>query len=197
MHSSLSLPLNQPRRDAAFTLVELIVVVAVMAVILSYSASGFTSSLQSQRLGASATRLAGEHSAAQLQAIRENRSLEVRLLRQVNEFNTNNRLRGVQLQAIDPATGNASPVGEPITLDSGVVVYEDPAHSTVLNHKTTELPDGYYTLKPNGATDLSPASTEKWCLTLVLERDLKTDGALPVDHRVLVINAQTGAVRVY
>lgn len=180
-----------------FTLVELIVVIAVASVIMSLSIGGLNQSLQSQRLSASATRLAGEHGAATLQAVRENRSLEVRLLRRTLDISPANRLRGVQIFAVEPTTGEARPVGEPIFLDPGVVVLENEVHSTLLKHKSTTIPDGYYTLKASGTTDLDKGATDRWCITLALEEEIKDESSPPPNHRVLVINPHTAAVQLY
>lgn len=189
-------PASLPRRRG-FTLVELVMVITVAGLIMSLSIGGINHSLQSQRLSSSSTRLAGEHAAAALQAVRENKSLEVRFLRRSSDINPASMLRGVQIHAVEPTTGQATPVGEPIFLDPGVVILESDVHSTLLKHKSASIPDGYYTLKASGTTDLGKNSTDRWCLTLALEEELKGDGVAPVNHRVLIINPHTAAVQVY
>lgn len=184
-------------RLPAFTLVELIVVVAVAGMIMSLTVGSLNHSLQSQRLSASANRLAGEHAAAALQAVRENRSLEVRLLRHPLDVNPANRLRGVQIHGVEPTTGEALPIGEPIFFDPGVVIFENAVHSTLLNHRPPSSTEAGYTLKASGTTDLDKNATDAWCLTLVLEAEIKGQDQPPDNHRVLVINPHTTAVQLY
>ena len=187
---------NQNKRG--FTLVELLSVLTVVALLLGVSASTLTSSLQAQQLSASANRIAGELSALALQSVRENREIQIRLLRQESELGNDHRLRALQAYSVDPTSGDTSPIGEVIPLESGIVVLEDESLSSLTKHQNSVAPEGFFTFHPAGGTDLPMDSTDKWCMTLILERDESISGSgLPANFRTLVINAHTGAIRVY
>ncbi len=205
------------RRDqppAAFTLIEMLVVIVIIAILLSTGSLAFQGSLESQHLSGSAIRLANDLSAAALQAVKENRTLEVHFITAKGEFTKDKSLiRGYQVFAIDPTTGRiptSATTGLPIplqelqTLDKGIIISSDPTLSTVIKHRTLTGTFSGYAMKPDGSTDLGKDSNDlakdsPWCLTLITERSLaKYNGStLPPDYRTVIINARTGVVRLY
>ena len=185
-----------PRRG--FTLLELVFVLVVVSLLIASGSMVITGALQSQRLSASASRLANELAAAGIQAIRENRTLEVHCITEQSEFKGDLQVRSCQLYAIDPSTGKTSPIRERWPLDTGVVAIAGDVYSNVLSHSTLSGFKGGYSLRPDGSTDLGNSPADRWCITLVNERDLaKVHGGLPPDYRTLLINPATGLIKVY
>lgn len=191
------------RWHAAFTLIELLAVMSIMAIMLTMAGFALRGTVESQRLSTSATRLANDLAGVNLRAVKENRTLEIRLLLESSDFKNDPRYRSYQVWAIDPLTGKASAVSEKLKFDNGIIALQDSTRSNLLQHETpssTSAGKIYgYALMANGSTDLSKGINDRWCLTLVSERVLAklASGKLPPDYRTLVINPHTGAVKVY
>ena len=177
--------------------------VLIISILVSAGSMSITQSIQSQRLSSSATRLAGNLSAAAIQSVRENRTLEVHFLSLPSVFKNDKndlQVRAAQLFSIDPVTGKTAPIRELWQFDTGIIMLAGAPNifSNVLSQSTVSGFSGGYSFRPNGSTDLGKAAADRWCLTLINERDLaKYKGNLPPDYRTLVINASTGEVRVY
>lgn len=185
-------------RSRGFTLIELLCVVTVLALVLGLTFAGMGGSLASQRLHASATALAGHLSSAALQAVRENRDIELRLLRGKAEFGTDEPIAAIQFYSVDPTTGVATASSAILPFEGDVVIYEDVTCSTLLGYKAPQGGQSTCTFKPTGTTMLPKNTGEQWCLTLVNARDrLSATGGLPANHRVVVINPHNGAIKTY
>ena len=183
------------RRGGGFTLLELVIVIAVMALLMTVGVGTFQRSMASQKLSTGTVLLANEFARVAQLAVKENRTIHVRFLRRAEQDVEG--YRAWTLLAADRSTGVLEPLAEEQRLPTGVVFLDDDTHSNILHHVSEygdDLPLGF---KPKGGTTLPVTADSRWCLTLVLENDLKDGVPLPPNHRTLLINAHTGAVTAY
>jgi len=207
----------------AYTLVEMLVVLAIILSLFAVAAAGFKKSWQSQELRASAIQLASDMSLASQTAIRTGNPVQVRFYKyQPLELATEKpQFYAYQLLLRDKLLGLAVPLQE-MQRFQGTTIMSDQGHfSTIAYTKPLRsqltlggdpgrldpvLGIGEYEyliveFRPNGRTSLEPHPKEPWTITLVpiLEADRIADHSAktPVDFQTLSIDPLTGAVRLW
>ena len=201
------------RFSRAFTLVELLVVMAIVAMLLALVGNTFRSSMKTQTLSAMATRLGNDLSYAAQWAAKENRPIEVRFYQFEDKLNPGTTtIKGYQLLSTDPATGKKVPIHEISKLEGAVIISSNPLFTTISNtgnggikpYSATLDPDlglGDYkyfgfSIRPDGSTTLGKNAT--WSVTMVNDPPKGTTSSLPAtDYRSVVINPFTTAVKIY
>lgn len=207
----------------AFTLVETLVVLAIVVGLFALAATGFRKTWQSQELRASAIQLASDMSLASQTAIRLGKPVQVRLYKyQAPEVASESpRFFAYQLLMRDKVLGLATPLYEMQRFQGTTVMSENGAFSTLAYTKPTKaqlslsgdftqldpaLAIGDYEyltieFRPNGRTNLQPHPVEPWTITLVpmLEAEKLPDqsAGAPVDFQTLSIDPLTGAVHLW
>ncbi|MEZ0273428.1 MAG: Verru_Chthon cassette protein D [Roseimicrobium sp.] len=199
------------RRTArAFTLIELLLVVTVMAILLTLASVSVSHVVAGQQLSSSTMRFTNDLAYAAQLASRENRLIGVRFLKlpEASDPESAQQYRAWQFLAPDRTTGKWRPLDEPHRLDASTIMMEHDIYSTMVHvtplataadvdDKDTTPP--LFAFKPEGGTTLPKVTTApKWCVTLALAADLeRTPGILPANFRTLVLNAHTGAIIEY
>lgn len=194
----------------AFTLIELLFVVVIMAMLLALVSVSVNHVVAAQQLTSSSMRFTNELAYAAQLAPKENRLIGIRFLKLPDEADHSaaEEYRAWQLMAPDRTTGKWRPLDEPRRLDASTMMMDHDIYSTLLNvtpiasagdveDENTTPP--LFAFKPEGGTTLPTVSTApKWCVTLALVTDLhQTPGQLPANFRTIVLNAHTGAIAEY
>lgn len=189
-----------PKRSA-YTLLEMLLVIVVAAILLLVTVPAVQSSLDSQKLQAATTRLAGDLSLAGQLAVTEGRTVlfQFRAPPGPEAPDSPDMLRGWQAGVADRISAAFQPTGEPVWLEDGLVFVMHGDFSSLLTRPRAAEEPCEIAFKPGGDTSLPRDAAQRWCITLALERDVQRlgPGTLPPHSRTLVLNAHTGAVTVY
>jgi uncharacterized protein (TIGR02596 family) len=216
MNTRTEIDSNAPRtsRAAAFTLVEILVVVTIMGLMLAMVGMTVPGSIASQKLAGVARQIAGELDHATMIAQRDNTPVEVRFYR-CTEAGTGALGEAKEYRAyhIGSITGWNSDGKPKVTfndsvqrLPEGIIFTPNPSHTTLLTKapvqaspEDPEIGEPYeyisYVIRPDGGTTLP--RPEKTVLTLVQEKQLTSEATLPADYRSLVVNPYNGQVTLY
>lgn len=196
---------SAPGSSRAFTLVEVLAVVTVIAILLSVTTAAFQGVMVAKRLSSTSSQLTADLAWCRLLAAKENRPVWLEFIRAPEEKATDGgQYRAWDVVSIHRSTGAREVLVERTSCGQGIMIHPDAAYSTLLSNTTNATAGvlGQIAFLPSGGTNLRPPSAPqdtRWCVTLVIESEyLKNPSAqLPRNHRTLVINALTGAVREY
>ena len=210
--------MNRRHTDAAFSLVEVITVLAVIAVLMTLAVPGVLSMLQASRLTAAADLVTASLNDARGLALAHSSDYEVRF------FTASNKRRGsiakrdaLQLFRLadpdappDSKTGAFVPVGPLERLPEGIAFSLDDVLSTLWRQPAPESAStgedeeeqedsdlelaATVRFHPDGSTALR--DTELWCVTLVPARQ-REDKELPDNFATLTIDPATGRQEIY
>lgn len=198
---------------SAFTLVEMLMVITIIAILMGLAGASFQGSIKSQSLAASARQLGADLEFAALLARKENRPVDVLFYKFVpGDALGEPAFRGYQFGVLEGFDDTGAPqyrfLVEPKRFTTGVIFAPKPEHTTLLslpekpvNMQSVGLPEAAkyisYQIRPDGSTTLDAA--QHHALTLVLENDADTaeGGGLPPDFRTILINPVTARARVY
>ncbi|RBP39136.1 uncharacterized protein (TIGR02596 family) [Roseimicrobium gellanilyticum] len=194
----------------AFTLVEMLLVITIVALLLGLAGSSLSGTLQSQTLAATARQLGGDLEFAALLARKENRPVDILFYKfKPGDDLGEHAYRGYQFGVLEGFNDKGVPeyrfLTEPKRFSRGVILSPRPEHSTLLAlpEKPVSMPGAgvpetssyiSYQIRPDGTTTLDPK--QKHAVTLVMETDLEK-GDLPPDFRTILINPVTARARVY
>jgi uncharacterized protein (TIGR02596 family) len=202
---------RRARRPArAFTLIELLLVITIMAVLLTLATLSLSHVVAGQHLSSSTMRFTNDLAFGAQLAARENRLIGVRFLKLPDESDPDGaeQYRAWQFVARDRTTGKWRPLDEPRRLDASTIMMEHDIYSPLLHVTAIATPDDVdhedttpplFAFKPEGGTTLPKVTTApKWCVTLALASDLsRAPGQLPANFRTIVLNSHTGAITEY
>jgi len=193
-------------RSQAFTLIEILVVIAIMAVLLSIVAPILNSTMDAGLVTQAATIVANEFTIGHLKAIAENRPITLRFIRKdaASSFDR------MQLIVTD-AQGNTSAVDRVTPLPQGTAIAKSATLSTFLdtsvvseNNATNADPPvpGFgkayryiqFSFRPRGSLDLD--ITKQWFATVVFLRDDKPSG-VPANFVTLQLDPVNGGLCTY
>lgn len=208
--------MNQQCKSRGFSLLELLLVLAIMTVVMTTGSMVSNSVYQSSILSRDVETLANELARASLDSIRTNRPIQVRFYRFTDQMESNMppRVSAYQILTLDPETQSYRQLSKIRFLSQGVSLYENTAASTILTlpqsqpftgHGSGKVSDPplptiapytYYEFefRPNGSTNLPKDKT--WGLVLSVGEQAARN-ATPRNYRALGINPFTGAVKMY
>lgn len=195
----------------AFSLIELLVVVAIMGLLLGMSGLAFQGSLQTQSLNAAARQLGADLDYAALLARKENRPVDVLFYRyQPLDSLGPAAIRAYQFGVLEGFTPAGSPtyrfLVEPKKFPANIAMSPNDEYTTLVkltaSPALTDQPGGVtedytyysYQIRPDGSTNLESGRLHP--LTLLFDKDLGAS-TLPADFRTVVVNPANARTRVY
>ena len=210
-------PSRKPSRG--FTLIELIIVITIIGIMMAFTVPAITGALKANKLTQASDLLRSQLAYAQLQAQKENASIQVRFFQYTDPTmpGGSDKFRAYQLfrrKSFDKSDANAGGTNqnvetmEPISalkkLPPPIVFADSERVSTLLGLQKTRGQVPYkrnnpidaqfvaFDFEPTGSTNLG--SSKQWYLTLVDEK--KEKGAqIPDNFATVQIDPFTGAVR--
>jgi len=202
---------NNRQTAGAFTLVEVLFVMAIVVLLFAAAASGAKKAWGSQELKASAIRLAHDLALASQMSVKLNQPVQMRFYKYEGRENATGspQFQSYQMVIRDPVSGIARPLQERQSFEGPTVLSSFARFSSVVAktekrnpEKDPDLVIGDYEyasveFRPNGRTNLDPATQEKWTLTLIPPSWTDRVGELPPDFQTLSIEPLTGAVRMW
>lgn len=203
----------------AFTLIELLAVVAVIGIIAALVMPSVTSINRAQSITSGAASLIDELATARQTALAQNRVVEVRFYKRTEnpglEDGSTAKFRSFNTVIYDEQVRTSRPLTAIQTLPARVVVLDDEQFSTLMRPYTSTvpprtlrqetLPEGkvdYQAIRfrPTGGTDLSPAGApndDKWFLSVASENDAVVDGKPGRNFATLMLDPVAGRVRTF
>lgn len=184
----------------AFSLVELLVVVAIMGVLIAVAFPAMTSLMQSNDLTRSGQMLADQVNLARQIASAQNTVVELRLI----QLPGRTGYTGIQLWKAD-STGALKPVRNIASLPSPMAISPNPAHSGAISELPTgSMPTGtsassapYVALQVRPTGFVTPILDMDALFFTVMRDTLTANSSLPPNYFMLQINPLTGAPLVY
>jgi uncharacterized protein (TIGR02596 family) len=205
------------KKRRAFTIVELLAVIAIMIILLALVLPSTTSLMRSMNIGRAASMVSDEFNFARQTALARNRDVEVRLYSLPSSVNSSVKqyraLRTLLADGTDPT--KSVPLSRIKYLPDPIIFSKDATFSTLLDygnasrsglaHSTETLPGGTsaeyvsFLFRANGGTSLKPVSPPvgNWYLTLYAENAPPTANGLPANYFTAQIDPVTGRVRSY
>ena len=191
---------------AGFSLLELIIVMAILIALLGASVTTFQKSARASNVASAGEIVVGNLSLAQQIANTYNRQVEVRFYRMPDDTGAM-AYRAFQLFRIEPSGNKAAT--KPIRFPQSVVLasatdktsfltlttHPADASSPRLPRVGTNYQYVAFQFKPTGETSLDPAS--KWFLTLILENDPIQPSGLPANFLTIQIDPVSGKPSVF
>jgi len=209
----------------AFTMIELLVVMGVIAVILAMAVPAMQSMMTGNRLIQAADTLRNQLAFAQQEAIKDNEAIEVRFYKYVDRNLPGKEAHFRAYQFIKKVTATTErgregsgreqfrnlPVSKIERFPEGILILEDKQYSTLVTStkmiretRNILIPDSdegeYYAFmfRPDGSTTLPKTGSDLWFITLVNEIDVIAEGSkLPSNFVTLQVDAHNGTVRQY
>lgn len=197
-------------RTAAFTLVELIVVVGILVIIITASVPYISGILTATRLRGAADTVYNRLLETQSLAMLFNAETELRLYEVPDLIDPQSRptlrklriltLSPLQDEAADPTANVFEPVGTVTNIEDGIEVSADAKYSSIvaLGFQTLES-DSYgryiaLRFRPDGSAELQPG--KPWFLTLH-EKDAMLSGSKLKNFVTVQIESATGHLRTF
>jgi uncharacterized protein (TIGR02596 family) len=207
----LTTPPRHLPQNRAFTLIELLAVIAIISLLIGIASLAFQNSLQSQNLRATARQLAADLDHASLLARKENRPVDVFFYQYApGELGGTSSIRAYQFGILDGFNAEDKPqyrfLVEVKRLPSGMIITTNPTYTTMagltpqnpLTQPGSGVPESHtffaYQIRPDGSTTLDRDSHHT--LTLLWEKDESPDH-LPPDFRTISINPHTSRAVLY
>jgi uncharacterized protein (TIGR02596 family) len=199
-----------PRSTRGFSLMEILITAAVLAVLLAISSS-MSGSWRSQQILAAATRLSQDIQLARSLALKRGQPVEIRFYsnKDFSLTTPDPQYKTWQIVGYDSREERLVRLGELQRFDSTVILSRFPTLSSVLSNERpldpsrdpipSPLPTRMASIefRPDGSTTLDPDPSFVWTLTLLTDGFARETHNLPPDFRTLIISADNGSVSVY
>lgn len=196
-------------RTKGFSLTELLVVIALMAILMAAAVPGTNSLLENNNITQTGQLLADQFAMARQAASVRNRTVEIRLFKL--PVQSTKLYSAVQLWAPDTTTGTLAPINRLVTFPKNVILSENSAYSPFLSKLATATMSAtagpmlanaaYATLRirPNGIVEPTPANvTDRANLFFtVLNYRFATTTTLPNNYATVQLNPDTGSAQIY
>jgi uncharacterized protein (TIGR02596 family) len=199
--------MSSPFHRHGFSLLELLLALALMALLFAFALGGYTSMAQAAALSTGADMIGDALNEARQDAVTQNTTVEVRIYAIPSSAvpaTLDKTYTAFQLHWLK-ADGTTPPVSVLMTLPASVVIDATPAHSPLIGaNNQIATPDAtdrrlnsdtrVFHFLPDGSTDLDP--TRKWFLT-VRPATQSDPARFPPNWACVEVNATTGRVQIY
>lgn len=196
-----------PQKVAAFTLVEILVVVAIVALVMAFAVPSVGDIVRAGYLSNAASGLVSTLAQARQSAIVQNRNVEVRFYRFSHPTTGRNEFQAIQsFMATDDAAGGWKAFSRVQMLPEAVILDQ---RSSLIQARLGEARSGstplrnvtsydyvHFTFRPDGSTNLG-GGIGQWYLLLRSIRDQEEGSPLPRDFFVVDVAPRWGQVRLY
>ncbi len=198
------------RIQYGFSLLELLVVVAIIGIMATLAGAGLSSMQRAQGLGSASQMVAAQIQLARQTAAARNLPVEVRFY-QLPDFgqSSGSASRWRAVGVFDGSATNAQTLQRPVHFPARVVIEPSPTASplwTSMGASDAPLP-GFgtgnwpyraLTVRPNGLVTVSGTSPAEanWFLSLRQESDVAEPGGLPANFATIQINPFTARTQV-
>lgn len=193
----------------AFSLIELLTVVAVAAVLTGLAISAFGGNAEAYRITTTAQGVADAFSLARETAVAKNSLTEVRIygLPDFGADSGTDVYRAVQVFSVK--NGNATPVSKPFMFPQGIVANPNAPQSSLFSlpsQSSTTPISGYQTSRyisvmfgADGTIrgNSSLGTQDEWYLTIQPQKFLNTTGGWPDNYATVILNPFTPKVSIY
>jgi uncharacterized protein (TIGR02596 family) len=192
------------KRFSAFSLIELLVVMAIVVILMAAAVPALNSVLEGGRLTQATTLIVNQFTLAKQNATAENKNITLRVIRK----DTSSPYDRIQLVRLDSA-GNATPMLRVATLPTQTAIASDPNLSSIMGiaesaaapTKDPSIPGletSYryvqFTFRPRGSLELNIQAN--WFATVVFARHA-SDSSPPANFATIQIDPVNGGVQVY
>ena len=193
-------------RSRGFSLVETLLVMAVVVILLALGANGLRTTWRSQQIYTSATNFMQACSLARSTAIRHNHPIQVRIYRfQDGDLTgTTPQYRAFQVVGVNAGTDQDQfySVNELQKFEGTTVMSKFPQYSSIVVGDTKLGDSDNYSyvvieFRPDGTTNLETNPKQPWTITLLSDWGSDKEDKLPKDARTLVISPDTGTVSLF
>lgn len=196
---------------AAFTLIELMVVMGILAIILSFALPAFNSVGRAAGLQSGANVISDTLKLARQTALAQNRKIMVRFY-DVSGVGSSHAFNTLRLYGYDDSGKIPVPMGPFIKLPQGIVVDSTPDFSTILSADNLDLPSAredlpaqknvpFKTLEfgPTGGTNLPLATSkgDKWFVSIKNENEPAFSGTPGRNFVTVVVDSVTGRLKTF
>lgn len=191
---------------AGFSLMEMLVVMAVVTILLSLAGNGLRTTWRSQQIYTSATNLMQAFSLAKSNAVRFNMPVQVRIYRFQDGDLTSADPQYRAYQVVSVKAGQDqdqfSEVSELQRFEGTTIMSKFPQFSSLVTGDTKMPNSSDYSyvaveFRPDGSTNLETNPTQPWTITLVSDWGADDPSKLAKDARTLVISPDTGVVSLF
>lgn len=198
--------LRPPSAPRGFSLVEMMLVMAIAAILLGLGATGLRTTWRSQQIYTSATNFMQACSLARSTAVRHNHPIQVRIYRfQDGDLTgTTPQYRAFQVVGVSPGADQDQfyAINELQKFEGTTVMSKFSQYSSIVVGDTVLGTSETYSyvaieFRPDGTTNLETNPAIPWTITLLNDWGSDKQDKLPKDARTMVISPDTGAVSLF